>query len=347
MHDSLTASLPEQTQQERLAAALAALQRRFGPHAVQMGADYWLGASLARSEPLSTGSLGLDLLLGGLPSGKITEIAGSEGSCTDLFGLSILAACQRANGLAVLIDPESSLEPDRLAALAIDTDRLILAYPTTALAAWTILTALCRADAARLILVASIPAVLALPSLGRGSLSYPLSGLPRRLIHLSNALRGRSVSVVLLNRTTGLQDERDVLDDRLETVGGYAIAQASAVRIGLGPYTLITPPDQINPFVRTQAIVLKHYGRSCAPSIPLTIGTTGLCRSAELVALGLQLGCVSETPLGLVFQQQGIGRSIDRAAQALMLDQDLASQIEASIRSSWLDLYESRTPSCV
>jgi recombination protein RecA len=328
--------------QARLYDVLAALHRRFGPHTVWMGAEYALRSALERREPFSTGSLGLDLVLGGLPGGKITEIAGPDGSGVEMIGLAALAACQKAGGLAVLVDPEGSLDPDALAALSVDVERLILAYPSTAVAAWTIMTALCRASAADLVLIASFPSLLALPRAGWGTSPYPLSALPKRLMRLSATLRGRTTAVVLLNRTTFLQDERRLLDDRLETVGSHVVAQVSAVRVGLSPPCLVMTPDGSNLYVRTRAVVVKDRGRTHTLSLPFTISTTGPCRPYELVELGLQAGCLVTTPLGIVFQGAVLGRSIDRAARALVDDTTLATRIEEHVCALWPDAVRQR-----
>lgn len=335
MHERSVGAPIDSGRQERLAATLALLQRRFGPHVIRRGAHDWIVAPVAGTAPLSTGVLGLDLLLGGLPRGKLTEIAGPEGSGVEIIGLAALAACQRAGGLAILVDPESSLDPDALAALSIDVERLILAYPASAVSAWTILTALCRANAADLVLVASLPAFLALPRAGWSSTSYPFSALPKRLWRLSAALRGRATAVVLLNRTTLLQDDRRTLDERLETVGGPAIAQMASVRIGLAAPTLVCASDETLPYLQTHALVVKHQGRSHGPPVPLAIGARGPLRAHDLVALGLQSGCLARTPLGLVFGDHVLGRSRDRAARTIARETELAVELEERVRQTW------------
>src|SRR5579885_3262861 len=121
---------------ERFAALLAAIRRRFGPHSIRLGGEWAARLRGTTHRPLHTGSLGLDLLTGGLPRGKISEYAGSGSGSSDALGL---------------------------AALAVEPRSLILVCPHTAAEAWVILMALVRSGCPDLILVASLPGLFALP----------------------------------------------------------------------------------------------------------------------------------------------------------------------------------------
>ena len=56
----------------------------------------------------------LDYLLGGgLPQGKMTEVAGREGTGKSSFGIHMLANIQKQGGLGVIIDTESGGVGDR------------------------------------------------------------------------------------------------------------------------------------------------------------------------------------------------------------------------------------------
>lgn len=79
---------------------------------------------------ISTGCDMLDLAVsnrkwGGLPSGKIVELIGLEGSGKSLLAASALATTQRKGGIAVLIDTESAATEEFFRALGLDTAKLI------------------------------------------------------------------------------------------------------------------------------------------------------------------------------------------------------------------------------
>lgn len=76
---------------------------------------------------ISTGSTLLDYAIsnqdnGGVPVGKITEIAGHEGTGKTLFGMQICANAQKDGALIFYIDAERSLNTDFAKRVGLDTD---------------------------------------------------------------------------------------------------------------------------------------------------------------------------------------------------------------------------------
>ena len=77
----------------------------------------------------------LDYLLGGgLPQGKMTEVAGREGTGKSSFGIHMLANIQKQGGLGVIIDTESGGVGDRfrLEHFGVDANRCIVAQQDVA-----------------------------------------------------------------------------------------------------------------------------------------------------------------------------------------------------------------------
>ena len=62
---------------------------------------------------ISTGSLSLDLALGGrgIPRGRVVEIFGPESSGKTTLTLSVVASAQKEGGVAAFIDAEHALDP--------------------------------------------------------------------------------------------------------------------------------------------------------------------------------------------------------------------------------------------
>src|SRR5919108_3011321 len=135
------------TRQAALATAIAALRRRYGDHIIRTGADLAALPAATGLAPLATGSLGLDLITGGLPRGHVSEYAGADGTGKGTLALAALAACQHAGGLALLVDADGAADPDALAAARVDLGTLVLACPTSAREAWDVLVALGRCGA--------------------------------------------------------------------------------------------------------------------------------------------------------------------------------------------------------
>ena len=316
------------TRPAALAATIAALRRRYGDHIIRTGADLAALPAATGLAPLSTGSLGLDLITGGLPRGHVSEYAGADGTGKGTLALAALAACQRAGGLALLVDADGAADPDALAAAGVDLDTLVLACPTTVREAWDVLAALSRCGALDLLVLASLPGMLALPRAG-----WSMPRLDRQLPRLVAAVRGRVTALLLTNLP--LPPRPGATADTWETVGGPAIAQAAALRIALQPTGIRFTDYGDVAALRATARVVKHHGMALGPALPLDITPCGPHRAAELVALGRLVGCVAETALGLVMGEHILGRTVGRAVAALERDPALAALVEAQVRASW------------
>ncbi len=337
-------------QAQRLRDVIAALRARYGPSIIRTGAEVLvLPAAVAPYDrPLSTGSLGLDLIAAGLPRGGIAEYAGVDGSGKEALALAALAACQRAEGTVLLVDADGAVDPDALCAAGVDLQRLVLACPTAAVEAWHILVSLARADALDLIMLLSLPGLLALPgdagSMGGGT--RPARGLAR----LTLALHGSLTTALLVNQPLPFYGASHLLHPRAReepeagqspspalwtTHGGAAMAQAARLRIALQPagFRLAAWGDIAG--VRATAVVIKHRGMAHTERVALEFGPDGLRRTAELVALGLRTGCLRETALGLGLDDHILGRSADRAAALLESQPAVAAELERRIRAAW------------
>lgn len=323
-----------QSRRERLDAVIASARRRFGPHVIRRGADL-AALAPAAATPLPCGALGLDLVVGGMPRGKITEYVGRPGCGVEGLALVALAACQHAGGLSVLVDAEASLDLEALAGFSIDVEKLVLVCPTTAVEAWTILTRLARSGALDLLLVASLPSLVALPYRGWGQRADTFLTIGRRLARLARALQGRPTAVLLVNHPLPSYDDRRPPDDRLESVGGPGVSQHAAVRVALHGAQLCLADCGTIGHLHVWATVLKHHGLPRSPALPLAITPCGLRRAYELVELSRLAGCLGQTPLGLTFGEHVLGRSVARAAQTLERDSALACTIETHLRAAW------------
>jgi protein ImuA len=81
--------------------------------------------------PAPTGHRALDqaLLLGGLPAGRLSEIAGAPSSGKTALALSLLAEQTRAGKLVAFVDGSGQFYPPAAAAMGVDLERLLLVQP--------------------------------------------------------------------------------------------------------------------------------------------------------------------------------------------------------------------------
>ncbi|HEY3232895.1 MAG TPA: ATPase domain-containing protein, partial [Roseiflexaceae bacterium] len=120
-----------------LSALIAAIQRRWGDHAIQRGVE--------REAPalLPTGIAALDELLGGgYPRGAITELLGAPTSGTTTIALTALAQAQVCGEGCAYIDLGGHFGAEYAAACGVDLAALALVRPASAIDALAIVEAL-------------------------------------------------------------------------------------------------------------------------------------------------------------------------------------------------------------
>ncbi len=187
--------------------------------------------SLAR---LSTGMAALDEALnGGLPKGRLVEIAGPPAAGKTRLALQICASVQRAGGVAAVVDADHGLELSTLLRAGVNADQLVIARPEGGEAALHVVDELLRSRAADVIVIDSVAALVPRAELLGITGSAPaghharlMSQAVRRLTMQAARTRTVVVFVNQLRRNWG-EDGRgfDI------TTGGNALVYAAATRL--------------------------------------------------------------------------------------------------------------------
>ncbi|HUR52493.1 MAG TPA: recombinase RecA, partial [Gemmataceae bacterium] len=117
----------EQKENKELKTALAAIEKEFGKGTIMSLGDM----AALDVEGISTGSLSLDIALGGrgIPRGRIVEIFGAEASGKTTIALHAIAQAQKAGGVAAFIDAEHALDPSWAKRLGVDLESLLVSQP--------------------------------------------------------------------------------------------------------------------------------------------------------------------------------------------------------------------------
>ena len=120
----------------RLEKTVSALQARFGRRAVRR-----LGQHPDKPHPrLTTGFSTLDKILGGgLPRGRITEIAGVPTSGMATLALKTMAQAQAQGEIAIYLDLQQTFDPHYAARCGVVMEQLILIHPYDERQAWALL----------------------------------------------------------------------------------------------------------------------------------------------------------------------------------------------------------------
>src|SRR3990167_8227502 len=102
-----------------LGLALESIEKQFGKGSIMKLGE----AHKVDIETTSTGSLSLDLALGGgLPRGRVVEVYSPESSGKTTLTLHAIANCQRQGGVAAFIDAEHALDVTYAKKLGVNTE---------------------------------------------------------------------------------------------------------------------------------------------------------------------------------------------------------------------------------
>ncbi len=216
---------------EALKTALAQIEKQFGKGSImRLGGDAKLDI-----EGITTGSLGLDIALGGkgFPRGRVIEVFGPEGSGKTTLCLTIIANAQKAGGSALFIDAEHAMDPSYAQKLGVNLDELLLNQPDSGEQALEIADMMVRSSSLDVIVIDSVAALVPKAEL-EGEMGDTHVGLQARL--MSQALRKLTASVsksktclVFINQ---IREKIGVMFGSPETTpGGRALKFYSSVRV--------------------------------------------------------------------------------------------------------------------
>lgn len=210
---------------------LAQIEKQFGEGAIMP-----LGVATAtRIEGIPTGSLSLDLALGGqgIPKGRIVEVFGPESSGKTTLALHVVARAQRQGGIAAFIDAEHALDPSWAKKLGVDLETLLVSQPGSGEEAMHITEMLIRSNAVDVIVIDSVAALVPKKEL-EGEIGDSHVGLQARLMSqsmrkLTGAISKSKTSVIFINQ---IREKIGVMFGSPETTpGGRALKFYSSCRI--------------------------------------------------------------------------------------------------------------------
>jgi recombination protein RecA len=216
----------------QLKNTIAQIEKAFGEGSIMpLGAE----ARGPRVDGIPTGSLSLDLALGGLglPKGRIIEIFGPESSGKTTLALHAIARSQLANGIAAFIDAEHALDPTWAKKLGVNLETLLVSQPSSGEEAMNITEMLIKSNAVDVIVIDSVAALVPQKELD-GEMGDSHVGLQARLMSqamrkLTGAISKSKTCVIFINQ---IREKIGVMFGSPETTpGGRALKFYSSCRI--------------------------------------------------------------------------------------------------------------------
>lgn len=214
-----------------LKTTVAQIEKQFGEGAIMpLGAE-----RTGKIVGISTGSLSLDLALGGqgIPVGRVCEIFGPESSGKTTLALHVIAQSQRKGGIAAFIDAEHALDPSWAKKLGVELETLLVSQPSSGEEAMHISEMLIRSNAVDVIVIDSVAALVPKKEL-EGEIGDSHVGLQARLMSqslrkLTGAINRSKTAVIFINQ---IREKIGVMFGSPETTpGGRALKFYSSCRI--------------------------------------------------------------------------------------------------------------------
>ncbi|EBU5362615.1 recombinase RecA [Salmonella enterica] len=327
------------TQEERakaLKTAMDAIDKQFGKGSIMRLGD----ESRLTVERISTGSLTLDIALGGgLPAGRIAEIYGPESSGKTTVALTVIASAQRQGLQCAFIDAEHALDPAYAASLGVDTTGLLVSQPDTGEQALEITDALVRSGAVGVIVVDSVAALTPKAEI-EGAIGDAHMGVHARM--MSQAMRklkgnintGKAV-VIFINQ---LRMKIGVSFGNPETTtGGNALKFYASVRLDVRRTGAIKNKDTEVTGSETRVKVVKN---KVAPpfrqaEFHIMYGE-GISRVEEVLTLAEACKLIIRTGAWYSYNGERLGQGRDNTVDWLKQNSHLLDELERKVREHYL-----------
>ncbi|MHC4488403.1 MAG: recombinase RecA [Planctomycetota bacterium] len=225
--------------EDALQRVIAQIEKQYGQGAIMQMDEH----RYARIKGVPTGSLSLDLALGGagIPRGRVSELFGPESSGKTTLALHVIANAQQAGGVAAFIDAEHALDTTWAKRLGVDVSGLLVSQPDTGEEALNITEMLIASNSVDVIVIDSVAALTPKAEI-EGDMGDVHVGRQARL--MSQAMRkltaiiGKSkTALIFINQ---IRMKIGVMFGNPETTpGGRALKFYSSVRIDLRRITTI------------------------------------------------------------------------------------------------------------
>ena len=295
-------------------------------------------------ESISTGSLSLDVALGigGLPKGRIIEIYGPESSGKTTLALHVIAEAQKNGDSCAFIDAEHALDPAYAKKLGVNIDELLISQPDTGEQALEITDSLVRSKAISVLVVDSVAALTPRAEI-EGEMGDSHMGLQARL--MSQALRKLTGSVsksncmvIFINQ---IRMKIGVMFGSPETTaGGNALKFYSSCRLDIRRIGAIKDKDEIiGNQTRVKVVKNKVSPPFRVVEFDIMYGQ-GISKLGELIDIGVKSGIINKSGAWFSYKGDKIGQGRENSKIFLQENPQIASEIEALIRSKSDDLSE-------
>jgi recombination protein RecA len=314
-----------------LKTTVAQIEKEFGEGAIMpLGSEH-----TGPIEAISTGSLSLDLALGGggIPKGRVIEIFGPESSGKTTLALHAVARAQRNGGIAAFIDAEHALDPSWAKKLGVELETLLVSQPGSGEEAMHITEMLIKSNAVDIIVVDSVAALVPKKEL-EGEMGDSHVGLQARLMSqalrkLTGVISKSKTCVIFINQ---IREKIGVMFGSPETTpGGRALKFYSSCRIDVRRIGQIKDGEEVVG-QRVRAKVVKN---KVAPPFRVAefdmMHNNGISYEGDVLDLAMAQKLVVRSGAWFRYGDLHLGQGREKARQYLCENPKLVEELRTRI----------------
>jgi len=314
-----------------LQQVIAQIEKQYGQGAIMQMDEH----KYARIEGIPTGSLSLDIALGGvgIPRGRVTELFGPESSGKTTLALHIIANAQLAGGIAAFIDAEHALDTTWAKKLGVDVSSLLISQPDTGEQALDIVEMLIRSNSIDIIVVDSVAALTPKAEI-EGEMGDTHIGLQARL--MSRALR-KLTAVVCKSKTSlifinQIRMKIGVMFGNPETTsGGNALKFYSSIRIDVRRLeTIRDTTGAVGSRVRARVVKNKIAPPFRDAEFDIMFDS-GISYEGDLLDLGVACEVVQKSGAFMNYGNIKLGQGRENAKKYLAENKELTEELKNKI----------------
>jgi len=315
-----------------LKTTLQQIEKQFGEGSIMpLG-----GEILLKVEGISTGSLSLDMALGGfgLPRGRIIEIYGPESSGKTTLALHVCAEAQKGGGIAAIIDAEHAFDPSWGKKLGVELDSLLVSQPSSGEEAMQITEMLVKSNSVDVIVVDSVAALVPRQEL-EGEIGDSHVGLQARLMSqsmrkLTGAIARSKTVVIFINQIREKIGGMSYGSPET-TPGGRALKFYSSCRVDVRRIGQLKDGEE----VVGQRVKTKIVKNKVAPPFRVAefdmMHTNGISYEGDLIDMGIAHKIISKSGAWFKYGETYIGQGKEKARNFLLENKEVAKEIRDAI----------------
>jgi recombination protein RecA len=304
---------------QALDLALAQIEKQFGKGSIMKLGE----AQAVKVETIPTGSLSLDIALGG-------------GIPKTTLALHVVAAVQKAGGQAAFIDAEHALDPEYAGKLGVKVPNLLISQPDTGEQALEITETLVRSSAVDVIIIDSVAALTPRAEI-EGEMGDSHMGLQARLMSqalrkLTGVISKSNTTVIFINQ---IRMKLGVMFGNPETTsGGNALKFYASVRVDIRRAEQIKDGERvIGNHTRVKVVKNKVAAPFRTAEFDIMYNE-GISYEGDVLDLGVKEGIVDKSGSWYEYQGEKLGQGREAAKQYLKDTPKVAAEIEKAVRAA-------------